>query len=477
MFGRKKLSWLLMGQVFVQGAVAATASAQQPPEVSESATAEVMDPAALEQTPSPRRSIEPSVSLLQAIEPVALRHLVGEVLERNPEIARARQQAAAAAARAPQVRALPDPVAAWTLFVLPVETRVGAQRLSASIRQKFPWFGKLALKERAALYAAAAAEAKVEVVRLDVLTDARRLAYELSFLAALEEIVRAERGTLERFEQAAQARYAAGIGLQQESVRIQAQITRVDTRLLVISERRASLRATLNGLRDRPADQALETAPLPRPGEPKLDRDGLLRAARAGRPELAAAAAEIAAAATMSELAAKNFRPDVTFGVSYTVVERRDDAAGRANPPASNGDDIFALTGSLNLPVWRRKLEAGVSEAEAIRWAAEEGERRILAAIERSIGDLTARMPLLYEHWKLLETVLSVQAREALRSAETAYTTGKLNAVDLLDAEVVLLEVRIAIARTRTDLAVARVELERATATPSQESRDHDHQK
>ena len=422
-------------------------------------------------------TVRPSVSMLVASEPPALQQLVAEVLARNPDVARARHRAAAAAARAPQVRALPDPIAAINVFVLPPETRVGPQQLSVSIRQKLPWLGKLALKEQAALYAAAAAEADIETIRLDLLTETRRLAYELSFLDAHEAIVKAERGALARFEKAAQARYAAGTGLQQEIVRIQTQITRTDTRLLDIAERRASLLAALNALRDRPADEpvgALALSPsgdqggenLPEPRAPVFDRAGLRRHARARRPELAAADAEIARRQTLIELAEKSFRPDVTLGFSYTAVGRRDDAAGRANPPPDNGDDVFALTGSFNLPVWRRKLEAGVEEAQAGRWAAEENKRRILAGIERSIGDLTARIPLLFEHWQLLETVLRIQAREALRSAETAYSTGKLNAVDLLDAEVVLFEVRIATVRTRTDFAVAQAELERATLAP-----------
>lgn len=424
------------------------------------------------QTPDPdpmadAEMARPSKSLLESLEPTALRALASEVLERNPDVARQRHLAAAAAVRAPQVRALPDPMAALTLFVLPPETRVGPQRLSAAISQKLPWFGKLALKEKAALYDAAAAEAGVEKIRLDLLTETRRLVYELSFLDSHQTIVEEERNALERFEQAAQARYAAGLGLQQEIVRIQAQITRADTRLLDISERRASLLAAVNALRDRPADEPVDALPLPEPRAPAFDRAALGRDARARRPELMAAAAEIAARKTLVELAEKGFRPDVTLGLSYTAVERRGDAAGRANPPSGNGDDVFALTGAVNLPVWRRKLEAGVEEAEALRRAAEENHRRLLAGIERSIGDLAARMPLLFEHWQLLETVLRVQAREALRSAETAYSTGKLNAIDLLDAEVILFEVRIATARTRADLAVARAELERAVARPT----------
>ena len=410
-------------------------------------------------------------------EPLALKDLVVEVLKRNPDVARARHRAAAAASRAPQVRALPDPVAALNVFVLPPETRVGPQLLSVSIRQQLPWFGKLALRGQAALFAAAAAKSEVETLRLDLLTEARRLFYELAFLAEHESILRAERSTLERFEEAARARYAAGAGLQQGIVRIQAQITRVDTRVLAISERRADLLAAMNALRDRPADTAITKLELPLPVALALDTDTLRRAAIAGRPKMVAANAEIARRQTLIELAEKNFRPDFNVGLSYTMVGRRDDPAGRLSPPPDDGDDVLALSGAVNLPIRRRKLEAGLEEALAIHRAAEEQRRQILAGIERSIGDLAARLPLLFEHWQLLENVLHVQAREALASAETAYTTGKLNAVDLLDAEVVLFDVRTAAARIRADYAVAQAQMERTIATSlalTTEEPDHD---
>ncbi len=417
----------------------------------------------------------PSDDLLESFEPPALAELAAETLERNPGLARARQRAAAAAARAPQARALPDPVAALNLFVLPPETRVGPQRLSISVSQKLPWFGKLTLREQAALYAATAAEAEIETVRLDLVTEARRLFYELSFHDEHESIVLAERDTLVRFEEAARARYATGTGLQQEIVRIQAQITRIDTRLLEISEVRAVILASINALRDRPADTPVDGLELPSPVELKLDAEALRASARA-RPELAAADARIARRQTLVELAEKDFRPDFNVGLGYTFVDSRDDAAGRAMPPEGNGDDVLSLMGSVNLPVRRGKLEAGLAEALALKSAAEDEKRHVEAEIERAIGDVRARLPLLYEHWNLLEKVLRIQAREALHSAEAAYTTGKLNAVDLLDAEVVLLDVRTAAARTLTDYAVARARLERAVARPlsSKEEPSHD---
>jgi hypothetical protein len=59
-----------------------------------------------------------------------------------------------------------------------------------------------------------------------------------------------------------------------------------------------------------------------------------------------------------------------------------------------------------------------------------------------------------------------VQSEHALRSAEAAYTAGRVDALALLDAERVLLDVRLAAVRARADLAIARARLEGAIAAP-----------
>ena len=64
------------------------------------------------------------------------------------------------------------------------------------------------------------------------------------------------------------------------------------------------------------------------------------------------------------------------------------------------------------------------------------------------------------------EDVLEIQASQSLRSAEAGYAAGTLNALDLLDAERVLLDVRIAAARARADYAITLAELEGTVAAP-----------
>ena len=66
----------------------------------------------------------------------------------------------------------------------------------------------------------------------------------------------------------------------------------------------------------------------------------------------------------------------------------------------------------------------------------------------------------------LYDSVLIVQAGQSLRSAESAYAAGTANALDLLDAERVLLQVRIAAERVRSDLDIAYAQLEGVAAGP-----------
>lgn len=412
------------------------------------------------------RTPRPADELVAHLDDPALERLAAEALEQNPGVAAARARARAAWRVAPQVSVLPDPQAMVTAYLLEPETRVGPQRVGFSYSQRFPWAGTLGVRERAAVSEALAAEANVEAARLRVLTDVRRWHAELAFLAAEEELVREERAILVHFEELARSRYAAGIGLQQAPMKLQAEITRADLRLLQVERRRRTARAALNSLRDAPGDAPLVATRLP-PAPESLPRlDDLRQAARARRPEVAAADAVIAATEARVELARKRGRPDLVLGVTYTVVGHRQDEPGRLNPPPDDGDDVLALNAGASLPVWRGKVRAGVQEAAERRQAAGHERQAVLAGIERELADLVGRFRTTRAQLELLDGVLVLQADQALDSVLAAYTAGSADALDLLDSERVLFQVRLAAERARTDLAVTAAQLEGATGRP-----------
>jgi len=411
-------------------------------------------------------ALQAADSIVENLQDPDLERLVAEVLARNPRLSVLKAKARSADQRAPQVRSLPDPMASLTLFLLQPQTRVGPQQASVGFSQRLPWFGKLKLKEQAALLDAAASWTRVESLRLDLITKTRALYLELQYLDREQRIVVEDQTTLEHYEELAQARYASGVGIGQSVIKIQAEITRSRTRLLDIEERRAALVAEINALCDRPEGTRVKRGFLETQVGDLPGFDGIRQAALAGRPELVEAQLLIDAAGARVDLSKKDYRPDFSVGLSYALVGKRDDFAGRLNPPEDNGDDILGLSGGINLPIWREKLAAGVEEAIQLRLAAEETQRAITAEIDGDLADLARRIPLIAEQLALFDDILTAQAEESLRSAEAAYASGTAGALDLLDAERVLLGVRIAAERARTDLAVAAAKLEGVAAAP-----------
>jgi len=412
------------------------------------------------------RHDSPAERIIASENDSVLKSILQDVVARNPELASLAARARAVEERPAQARSLPDPQAALTAYLLTPESRVGPQRGMIALSQRFPWFGKLDLREKAAVFEATAARARLEARRLALVTDARALYYEIAFLDGEAGVTIEDRDTLAHYEEVSRSRYAAGMGLQQGIIKLQAEITRDETRLLDIARRRANMVAALNAMRDRPDSMDLPAVTLPHRTETPVNTAPLTAIALEHRPELTAASADVERATVLTGLAHKEYSPDFTLGLTYTLVDPRNDPAGLMNPPQDDGRDILGITAGINLPVWRQRLSAGVQESLESQTAAQESQRQIIVSIQRDLDDLVARIPLTWSQQRLIGDVLHVQARESLRSAEAAYASGAINALDLVDAERVLLDVRIALQRSIADYAIALARLEGTIAAP-----------
>ena len=404
--------------------------------------------------------------LTQSIVDPQLRTLVAETLDRNPDLARLSARARAAASRAPQAKGLPNPVLGATAWLKGPETRTGPQVLTLSLMQPLPWLGKFDTEQRIALIEARALEAEVEAHRLELVTTVRRLYFELAFLVRQKSISQDYLDHLRQHEKISQSRYATGTGSSQDVVKIQAEITLADKLLIDIDQRRVALEAEINELRDLAPSAAVLPPLLPEGRAVDLDYQVLSTEAQRRRPEVVAADARVAGAEVHSSRAGKESRPDFGVGLTYTFVDRRQDRTGQVMPPEGNGNDIFGIQGAITIPIWRKKIEGAVEEAQQLEIAAQQSRRSVLASIENSLGELMQRIPLAWRELRLLEDVLILQAEESVRSAQSGYVSGNLNALDLLDAEHVFFDAETAIARARADYAINLAELEGVAAMP-----------
>ncbi len=391
-----------------------------------------------------------------------LRDYVLDALSRNPSIQESASRYRAALQRVPQVTSLPDPTLTIGQSIRSPETRVGSQLNTFTLTQAYPWFGKRELRGEVAGQEASATQEMYRARQRQVIADVKTAFYNLAYVDDAIRISREESALLDHYEQLAQARYATGQGLQQAVIKIQTEITRVTNRLQVLSQQRESLVARLNTLRDRPPEEPvpqLDTvASIPTVA---LDLASLYRLGEDHRQELLASRALIKRDEKAVDLAMKDYRPDLMFGVSYANIIGRDVVPA----PTDNGKNALIFSVGVTLPIWRDKYAADVRQAAENLSAQRLGTSALVNDIQFAIRDQVVRVQTLADQTALYDKVLIPQAGESLKSTESAYETGQVGVLDLLDSERMLLQVRLGNARQRADYLLALAALERAVGT------------
>jgi cobalt-zinc-cadmium efflux system outer membrane protein len=391
-----------------------------------------------------------------------LRQYVLDALAHNPSIEEALGRYRAALQGVPQATALPNPTLTFSQSIEQPQTRVGSQLDSFSLTQAYPWFGKRRLRGEVASQNASAGYQMYVARERQVIADVKQAFYNLAYVDQAISISNEEHALLGHYEQLARTRYSTGMGLEQAVIKIQAEMTKVVNRLQVLGQQRETLAARLNALRNLPPEQpvppVVETATVPAVA---LDLGELYRIGESNRQELLASRELETRDQKAIDLAKKDYKPDLMFGVSYNNILGYD----VASPPMGNGDNSLMVSLGITLPIWRKKYAAEVAQATETLSAQKQGTVALTNDIQFAIRDQVVRVQTLGEEISLFDKVLIPQANESLKSTESAYETGQLGVLDLLDSERTLLQVRLANARQRADYMVALAGLERAIGT------------
>ncbi|MCK4789919.1 MAG: TolC family protein, partial [Desulfobacteraceae bacterium] len=276
-------------------------------------------------------------------EILELSGLISEALERNPEIIAARNRWQSAQAIIGARKSFPDPHFSYTYFVENVETRVGPQQNIIGAKQTFPFYGKRDLRAKVAAKEAESLKESYEAIKREVIRQVKNSFYELFYVSTIIDITQREKELLKRFERIAMTKYATGGGTQQDILKIQVEISKLQDRLLTLSDHKQTAEAILNILVNRPVDRPLEKPQIPKFREFFFRQEELFTLAKENRPKLRSAKALIEKSESAYKLAKKKYYPDLTIGVNYIQVD-----PGPLNV-SDNGKDAFTVTTSINI--------------------------------------------------------------------------------------------------------------------------------
>jgi outer membrane protein, heavy metal efflux system len=243
-----------------------------------------------------------------------LEELLSEALAKNPDLAASTATAEAASFRIAPARTLPDPFLSFNYQNDGWAFSLGVQDmtfLGAMFSQPLPWPGKLRLAgEEAALRAEEVKAGMVGRTRLAVEARVRRAYYDYLLARSLLDLIEDRSRSWREISAIARERYAVGLGVQQDVLRAQIEVLRLDEARADLTAQVANRRAELNRMVGRSQDAPLETDQHLdyRPEVPGLEV--LLNGARGRSPELAALSRGIEADQSRVALAKKDFLPD-----------------------------------------------------------------------------------------------------------------------------------------------------------------------
>lgn len=255
-------------------------------------------------------------------------------------------------------------------------------------------------------------------------------------LALLEERaqIQSERLELGRFASERAAQRVSFGGSQRDLLRAQVEQRLAENELDGLRAAARASRAMLNGLLARDPDEPLAIqGSLPKPRALPADDAALIAAGVENNPELAALAFVVTARQDALDLARLRYLPDF-------------------NPFAGFTGSIEQFIGvGVSLPTRLPQIRAGIAEATALLRGAKAELRQ--AALDRRASFVAALYMLRYSERQtdFFGQEVKPVAELALGSAQQAYSTGSANFDDLLEAQRLLLDVRLGIAEARIE--------------------------
>ncbi|MBT9100417.1 MAG: TolC family protein [Methylococcales bacterium] len=363
------------------------------------------------------------------------------VVRDNPDLAQMQARATAMAAIPSQEGTLPDPQISINAMSLPVNTFNTRQedmtQLGVGVSQMIPFPGKLALREQAALFEAEAATQNITEVRQRLLSEVKNAWWLIFYLDHALVLVDSNHTALQQFVEIAQTKYKVGIGLQQDVLLAQLELSKLLDQQLMLKGSRRNAAASLNALLAKPANNEVQLPETIALKLPTLKQEtALYQAAETTRAVLESNRQTIQAAESRLALAKKDYLPDFTVDASY---------GARANTlTGDRRSDLLSLSVSMNVPIFAAQKQAKAvdqraSELMKEKYALQDEWNKVRSQITQAYTDYQRTK----DQFVLYDTGIVPQARQTVASMLAGYQVNKVDFLNLARSQITLFEYQI----------------------------------
>lgn len=376
--------------------------------------------------------------------------------ENNPGLKAKYLEYQAALEKVPQVGSLPDPKLTFGYFILPVETRVGAQQAQFSISQMFPWFGSLGVRKDAATLAA---KAKFEAFQSDLNLlhyQIKQVYYQLWALDANIRLAEDNLDILKSYEALAKTKYENGKVSMVDVLRVQMQIDQANNDLQVMQQKRTPLLTKFNAILNRPFDEAV-SLPTELPEVTDLvdmSTDSLI----IQNPMLNELDLMAQSYDQQLRAAKKAGMPNIGLGLNYTIVQNRTDM-----DVPGNGQDILMPMLTVSLPIYRKKYMAMQNEVDLQLQAIQAKQTNVLNSLTANYQDAIWQYQDASSRIQLYNGLVKT-SNSALNILTTSYSSDNTAFEEVLRMQQQILSYEMQLVKAKTNLHITIAYLNYLTA-------------
>ncbi|MFC2088198.1 TolC family protein, partial [Calditrichota bacterium] len=361
---------------------------------------------------------------------ITLDRLVNTMLKENQALNSVSKSIEALKQKIPQMGTLPDPKLTIGVSNLPIDTYKFDQEPMTQkiigITQSIPFLGKLGFREDIALKDYEIQNARLNNFELCLTKNMEHLYYQLYFNYKSLEIMNKNKNLLSDFVKIASTKYSTGKGIQQDVLKSQVELLKIDRKLIELNQKYESIESQINVLLNRLPQEKLGMPQELNIPSVRFNLDSLQNIAIINNPQLLAQKIKIDKSNLEYNLANREYWPDFGLTVNY---------GQRENHP----DFISGLL-SINIPLYAgSKQSKKVQEAALMHEAAKYSFNDAVNKMRNNVKVIADEIQKNKDLSDLYQNGILPQAQQALESAIAAYRTDKVDFITLLNNQLTLL--------------------------------------
>ncbi len=383
--------------------------------------------------------------------------LIAIAVRNNPEIQMARYQSMAAEAKIDPARQLPDPLFKVGAMNFPSDFNFTSQSMTMapdfSLTEMFPWFGRLSAAADVQKYGYESSVDRLTSVTLEVVTNLKEVYGKIYNIEKSIEYLEYKKLLLQSVVKVAEQLFAVGQVPQQDVFRATAELTMVQSGIIMTQSKLSDLEAKLGALLGRNAPYSLKVDTLPLPRLASLA--ALEARLQAQNPDLKQVKSIERAAQAKALFAKKAAVPDLSAGVSYGF-------RGALMPNGMKAPNLMSVQVGVSLPIFfGAKQQKMIDEADFMQRAASEQYGTVslglYSRLRSTYADAEANQKLI----PLYEKELIPQYEATYNSSLSSYSVGKTSFAMLISNLTTLINTRIEYAKIESAYFSAAAEIAR----------------